>query len=193
MAVMVRGHFILALAMLGAQLTTGSAAAAPASDRARVIERYGAAIREDSDPTAPALMNAACNDSYLIIGSNGPWKEVFSVVGVPDEESDTEENDVFGWILAEHTVIGEDPGPIDCGASPTYQAGRMVQSSTENGCMTLRSEASFGAGESDCRLDGTPYEVVNGPVGGGDEWYEVRPTSGGTNGWARGRELFPIP
>ena len=190
---MLRGFLALSVAALGAQLTLAPVSAAPASDYVRVKERYGAAVREDSVADSTVLLNTACNDSYLLIGSNGPWRQVFSVVGLPDEDTQDEDNDIFGWIYLDHVVIGFEPPPVDCGAAPPYEAGRQVQSSTDSGCMTLRSEASFGAGESECRPDGTRYEVVSGPTGGGDEWFEVRPLSGGANGFARGRELFPIP
>ena len=190
---MIRALLALSLAVLGAQLIPTPVSAAPAGDSVRVKERYGAAIREDSVADGVVLINAACNDSYLIIGSNGPWRQVFSVVGAPDEDTLDEEDDVFGWIHVDHVVLGGDPGPVDCGAAPPYEPGRQVQSSSEMGCMTLRSEASASAGESECRPDGTPYEVISGPTGDGDEWFEVRPLTGGANGFARGRELFPVP
>lgn len=193
MVVMLRGLLAMAFALFGAQASLGIVSAAPASDSGRVIERYGAPIREDSTADAPVMLIGGCNESYLIIGSNGPWREIFSVVGLPDEETVDEDDDIFGWILAEHVVIGGDPPPIDCGAAMTYPAGRQVQSASDRGCLTLRSEASADAGESECRPDGTRYEVVSGPTGGGDEWYEVRPMTGGPNGFARGRDLLPIP
>jgi hypothetical protein len=190
---MLRGLLALCLAVLGAQLTQVPAFAAPASDYVRVKERYGAAVREDSAPDSLILINAACNDSYLLIGSNGPWRQVFQVMGRPDEETTDEFDDVFGWIYLDHVIVGADPGPVDCAAAEPYAGGRQVQSSTDRGCIILRSEASDGAGESECRPDGTVYEVVSGPTGGGDEWYEVRPLTGGANGFVRGRELFPVP
>jgi hypothetical protein len=190
---MLRRLFALGVAVLAAQLTPVPVSAAPASDYVRVKERYGAAIREDSVADGQILINAACNDIYLLLGHNGPWREVFSVVGLPDEDTLEENDDVFGWIHVDHIIIGFDPAPVDCGAAPPYEVGKQVQSSSELGCMTLRSEASPAAGESECRPDGTRYEVVSGPTGGGDEWFEVRPLSGGGNGFARGRELFPIP
>jgi hypothetical protein len=54
------------------------------------------------------------------------------------------------------------------------------------------SVAGLTAGESECRPDGTRYEIVSGPTGGDDEWYEVRLTDG-AHGFARGRELFTVP
>jgi hypothetical protein len=189
---MLRRLLALSLAAICAQLTQISVLAAPASDSVRVKERYGAAIREDSTADSLVLINAACNDAYLLLGTNGPWRQVFQVVGLPDEETMDEFNDIFGWIYVDHVIVGGDPAPVDCGAAEPYAAGRQVQSSTDRGCMTLRSEASPDAGESECRPDGTPYEVVSGPTGGG-EWFEVRPLTGGANGFAPGRELFPIP
>jgi hypothetical protein len=190
---MLRGLFGLGIAVLSAQLTVVPVSAAPASDYVRVKERYGAAVREDSVADGTVLLNSACNDTYLLIGSNGPWRQVFSVVGLPDEDTLDEDDDIFGWIHLEHVIVGSDPAPVDCGAALPYGIGKQVQSSTNRGCMTLRSEASFGAGESECRPDGTLYEVVDGPTGGGEEWFEVRPLSGGPNGFAPGRELFPVP
>jgi len=188
----VRALLALCFAVFGAQLTQMSASAAPASDQVRVKERYGAAVREDSTPDSEILINAGCNDTYLLIGSNGPWREIFNVVGLPDEDTVDEDNDIFGWIHLDHVDVGPDPAPIDCGAAATYSAGRQVQSSSDRGCITLRSEASPSAGESDCRPDGTRYEIVSGPTGGDEEWYEVRLTDG-ANGFARGRELIPVP
>lgn len=190
---MLRGLLALNLAVLSAMVTQVPVSAAPASDSVRVTERYGAAIREDSVADGAVLINAACNDTYLITGSNGPWRQVFSVVGFPDEDTEDEDDDVFGWIHLDHVIIGGDPAPVDCGAAPTYAAGKQVQSSNERGCMTLRSQASGSAGESECRPDGTRYEIVSGPTSDSDEWFEVRPLSGGPNGFARGRELFPVP
>jgi hypothetical protein len=190
---MLRGLLAIGLALLGVQLSQAAASAAPASDFGRVIERYGAPVREDSTANAPVALIGGCNESFLIIGSNGPWREIFSVVGLPDEETLDEDNDIFGWVLAEHMVIGGDPPPIDCAATMTYGAGRQVQSASDRGCLTLRSEASPAAGESECRPDGTRYEIVSGPSGGGDEWYEVHPMPDGPNGFARGRELLPVP
>ena len=41
------------------------------------------------------MLIGGCNESYLIIGSNGPWREIFSVVGLPDEETANEDNDIL--------------------------------------------------------------------------------------------------
>jgi hypothetical protein len=128
---MIRVLLALSLVVLGSQLSQTSASAAPASDSVRVKARDGAAVREDSREDSEVLIDAACNDTYLLVGSNGPWREIFSVVGLPDEDTLDEDDDIFGWIHADQVNVGFDPPPVDCGAAPAESRANQVQSSSD--------------------------------------------------------------
>lgn len=179
---------------LAAPTPVGLAAPADQPTYARVIKRYGAAVREDSTLDAPIILAARCNESFLVVGSNGPWRQIFQVVGRPDEDTVDEDDDIFGWIQLDHLALGPDPAPVECADAQGHRTGQKVESYTDGGCLALRSEASDVAGASECRPDGVHYEVMTSPTGGpSDEWYELRPTTGGPNGWARGGALIPVP
>lgn len=201
---MIRVMVSLVVAMLGIQGTAvavlaeppAAALEAPAEQQtqARVIRRYGAALREDSSPEGLILMTGGCNETFLMLGTNGPWRQLFFVVGRPDEQTIDEDDDIFGWVHADHLAVGPDPAPVDCGGAMGHRIGGQVESFNDRGCLTLRAEASPTAAESDCRPDGSRYEVVSGPVTqSGEEWFELRPLDGGPNGWSRGAAVFPIP
>ncbi|MFN0072774.1 MAG: hypothetical protein ACKVVP_14920 [Chloroflexota bacterium] len=201
---MLRGVLVLAIACVGLQVGQATSLAAPSSAvlsaptsnqvQVRIVQRHGAPVREDSTPNSTIILTTVCNETFLVIGSNGPWRQIYSVIGLPDEDTVDEDNDIFGWVHTDHIAIGPDPAAVDCAAAPSHRIGRQVESSSDRGCLTLRSEASPNAGESECRPDGSPYEIVSGPAGvGGAEWFEVRPLGGGANGWAPGQALYAIP
>ena len=123
---MIRVLLALSLAVLGAQLSQTSVSAAPASDYVRVKDRNGAAVREDSRADSEVLLDAACNDTYLLVGSNGPWREIFSVVGLPDEDTVDEDDDIFGWIHVDQVNVGSDPPPVDCSAAPPESISSQI-------------------------------------------------------------------
>lgn len=193
---------VLLLLVCG-QLMIHSALAEPSSDVsaapadqqtfARVIRKYGAAIRDDTSPQSEILYRAFCNDIFLVVGDNGPWRQVFKVVGLPDEQTEDEDDDIFGWMLDEHLAVGPSPAGVDCSAAVGFVVGGFAESWTDLGCVPLRTFADGSAPQSECRPDGVRYQVRNGPTfAAGEDWYELQPP-GGASGWVPGALLLPTP
>jgi len=160
--------------------------------QARVAKRYGAAIWEDVLPDSPMLATAECNEALLVVGYSGPWFQVFRVVGQPDELSG-EDDDLFGWIAAEHLVVGSPAPSVECSSAPGHRVGITVESFVWFGCLNLYAQPTGASPIQECRPDGERYQIVNGPMQeGGQEWFELRPSSGGP-GWAQANVLFPVP
>lgn len=168
---------------------------APASQQtfARVIRRFGAAMRESSEASSPAIYRAVCNDVFLVVGDNGPWRQVFMVVGLPDEQTEDEDNDLFGWMRDEHLAVGPGPASVDCQTAAGYSVGGGVESWTDLGCLSLRTVPDGSGVQSECRPDGVVYQVVTGPLfSANEDWYELQPP-GGARGWAPGALILPTP
>ena len=106
---------------------------APASQgtEARVIKKYGAPLRESPEASSTVLMVGACNQTFLVVGDNGSWKEVFQVVGRPDELTVDEDDDIFGWVSVDNIALGASTAAVDCAAAPSHRVGAMVESFTD--------------------------------------------------------------
>jgi hypothetical protein len=201
---MVRRELVGAVLLLvWSQLMTSTAIAEPSSDVAlapaaqqtfaRVIGRYGAGLRETSEADGLILHRAVCNEMFLVVGDNGPWRQLFMVVGLPDEQTEDEDDDIFGWMRDEHIAVGPAPGAVDCSTAAGFAVGAYVESWTDLGCVPLRAFTDGSAPQSECRPDGVRYQVTNGPVfAAGEDWYELRPP-GGATGWVPGALLLPTP
>ena len=160
--------------------------------QARVIHRYGAGMREEPSADSEVIHRGGCNDVFRLVGDNGPWKQVFMVIGLPDEQTEDEEDDLFGWMLADHVAVGAEPPAVDCGSARGHQVGSFVESWVEAMCIALSDVAGGGPG-SECRVDGHKYRVTSGPMmAGAEEWFELE-ANGGGRGWAPARALIPNP
>jgi hypothetical protein len=170
------------------------APSAQAPNQARVIERYGAAVREEPSADSPAIIRGDCNEIFLVVGNNGRWQEIFQIVGQPDEMTTDEDDDIFGWIAGDHLALGSDTAAIDCARAPSHTVGALLESFTDVGCLSLRSEPAAGELDPNCRADGVSYQVVSGPTtAGGEEWVRLQPSDNGAPGWAAEARLVSIP
>ena len=101
----VRSLVALAVALVGVPMMpviggadlAGVVLAAPEAQQTevRVIKRYGAAIRDDATADAEVLINAKCNETFMLLAANGSWRQIFQVVGQKDELTEDEDDDIF--------------------------------------------------------------------------------------------------
>lgn len=154
---------------------------------ARVVKPLGAAVR--SAPSSAQANNihfvADCNDVFPVVGTNGPWIQVWAT-GSPFGTSGD-----FGWIGSARVAVGPDPPPVNCAGAVTYQLGARVVTSVPSGCLSLRERPSRNAEYEHCVGNGHLYYVINGPMEvSGEDWLEVFSDATG-RGWVLGEFVYP--
>jgi hypothetical protein len=146
--------------------------------RARVVKRYGAAIRETPDGAASILAMAACNDLLEIQQTSNGWHRV----------SGTRAS---GWVGTARVATGGTPGPVDCSGAVVFPVGSTVTTLVPSGCLSLRTEPNRNAPFEHCVANGHRYQVVNGPrEEGGEDWFQLSSPSTGS-GWSLAEHLRP--
>jgi hypothetical protein len=161
-----------------------SASVANQTTYARVIKPLGAAVRSVpiSGEAHTIQFVADCNDVFPVVGSNGPWVQVWAVGPFGSD---------FGWIGSARVAVGPNPPPANCAGAVTYQIGARVATSVSSGCLSLRHTPSRSAGYDHCVPNGFLYQVINGPIEvSGEDWIEVYNDFTG-RGWVLGEFLYP--
>jgi hypothetical protein len=150
----------------------------PTAVRARVIRRYGAAIRTSPSSDAEILAMVACNQVLNVLESQGGWRRVSN-------------GSVVGWVGDARIAAGADPGPVDCRGAITFPVGARAVASVPSGCLSLRGDPSRRASFEHCVPTGHGLQIINGPREvDGEDWFEVRSPSSGS-GWALAEFLRP--
>lgn len=161
-------------------------ASQPTTGYARVIRPYGAAVRVAPDGDAANLYNAACNETFPIVGRSGDWYEVYP--------GQSQLGAATGWVGGGRVRTGAYayPSSVDCGGAPTFYAGQYVGTYVESGCLSLRAAPSRRAEILSCVDNHHLYQVDNGPFdpGTGEDWFQVGSRATGT-GWVLARHLYP--
>lgn len=156
---------------------TTDAAQGPAY--ARVVKRYGAAIRAEPSSESMIYWMASCNDLFLVIGRAGDWYEVLDTDGTS------------GWVGGARVAVGAAPPRVDCRGAVTFQAGGVVYVTTPSGCLSIRHQPSRTATFDACVPGGSLLEIMNGPIEvAGEDWFEVWSPSTG-RGWALAAYMRP--
>jgi hypothetical protein len=163
---------------LAAAASAENAAPTSATTYARVIKRYGAAIRYAPSSDAGVAWVASCNDTFYVTGQSGGWWQVALNDGS------------YGWIGGGRVSVGVSPAWGDCYAAVTYQVGSLAYARPTN-CLSLRYWPSRDAPYDYCVPWGYEYQVINGPreENGGD-WTEVW-SAGTGSGWVLMDYLSP--
>src|SRR5688572_33030642 len=101
-------------AVLAAPASADHAAPASTTTYARVVKRYGAAIRYGPSSDAGVAWVASCNDTFFVIGQSGGWWQVALNDGS------------YGWIGGGRVSVGASPAWGDCYAAGTYPIGSLA-------------------------------------------------------------------
>ena len=163
---------------------TAAEAASPgeqATTYARVIKRYGAALRYEPSSDAGIYWIASCNDTFVVISEYAGWWQV----ALPDGGS--------AWIGGVRVSVGAYPdwGP-DCVYGFTYQVGSTAYAHPTN-CLSLRYWPSRDAPYDYCVPYNYAYTVINGPIDvAGEDWTQVW-SEGTGSGWVLVDYLSPFP
>lgn len=146
---------------------------------ARVVKRYGAAIRAAPSSDSMIYWMASCNDVFMVTGRSSGWYEILDRDGTS------------GWVGGARVSVGAAPAPADCRGAVTFQAGGTVIASVPTGCLSIRYEPSRTAAYDACVPSGYRLEIMNGPMEvNGEDWFEVwSPSTGG--GWSLASYLRP--
>ncbi|MFN8634402.1 MAG: SH3 domain-containing protein [Chloroflexota bacterium] len=163
----------------GAQAWPGPSAVDQTWTYARVVKRYGAAIRAAPSSDSTIYWMASCNDIYAVIGQTAGWYEV------------RDRDGTSGWIGGARVSVGGNPPPVDCRGAVTFQPGTVVYASVQSGCLSIRHQPSRTASYGACVPNGYPLDLMNGPVEvAGEDWFAVWSTSTG-GGWSLAAYLRP--
>ena len=164
----------------GTDLLPGTTDASQRVTYARVVKRYGAAIRAAPDSDAMIYWMASCNDMFVVIGQSSGWYDVLDTDGTS------------GWVGGARVSVGLAPAPVDCRGAMTFQAGGTAYASVTSGCLSIRDEPSRTAPYGACVPSGYRLEILNGPIEvAGEDWFQVWSPSTGT-GWSLAAYLRPL-
>ncbi|MGE3908755.1 MAG: SH3 domain-containing protein [Chloroflexota bacterium] len=165
----------------GNELPRTSNEAAQGMTYARVVKRYGAAIRAAPSSDSMMYWMASCNDVYVVIGQAGGWYEIL------------DRDDTTGWVGGARVSVGAAPAPVDCRGAVTFQAGGTAYATVASGCLSIRHQPSRTATYDACVPSGYRLEIMNGPIEvNGEDWFEVWSPSTG-RGWSLADFLRPLP